>query len=302
MPLSRVSPHRTLLESGGSPVGERVLSSSCKVRIWGARGTGPTAASDRLFFGGNTSCVAVELSGGEHIILDGGSGLRILGMALAARVETRPRRFHIFFSHYHFDHIEGLPLFRPLYDPESEITIYGADSAGRSAREILEAYMCPPYFPVALASVPSRIDYRGDEASSSHVIGDVTVRSLPVNHPDGCRSFRLERGDRKIVYATDHEHGDERIDRALTEFVQGADYLIYDATYQPAEYEDLRRGWGHSTWYAAVQLAIKADVGTLVLFHHHPDHTDEELKRVLEVTRSEFPSTEIAREGLELPF
>ena len=89
-------------------------------------------------------------------------------------------------------------------------------------------------------------------------------------------------------------------DRALLDFVQGTDYLIYDATYQPAEYDELRRGWGHSTWYAAVQLAVTAKVGTLVLFHHHPEHTDDELKRVLEVARVEFPSTEIAREGLEL--
>ena len=108
--------------------------------------------------------------------------------------------------------------------------------------------------------------------------------------------------DRRIVYATDHEHGMEVVDRALIEFSRGADYLIYDATYQPAEYEELRRGWGHSTWYAGVQTALAAKVGTLVLFHHHPDHTDEQLDRVLEVARREFPSTVLAREKLELPF
>jgi phosphoribosyl 1,2-cyclic phosphodiesterase len=279
-----------------------MTSSHSKLRIWGARGTGPTPAPDRLFFGGNTSCAAVELAGGEQIILDCGSGLRLLGKDLAGRDGEAARRFHIFFSHYHFDHIEGLPLFLPLYDSKSEITFYGADFGDRSVREILEAYICPPYFPVALASVPSRLDYRSVEDSESHAICDVTVRSLPVNHPDGCRSFRLERGERSIVYATDHEHGLEQVDQALTEFAQGADYLIYDATYQPSEYEELRRGWGHSTWYAAVRMAVTAGVGTLVLFHHHPEHTDDELKRVLEVARREFPSTEIAREGLELPF
>ena len=277
-----------------------MTSSRYKLRIWGARGTGPTPAADRLHYGGNTSCVALELDDGTHIILDCGSGLVALGAALAERKDAARGHLHLFFSHYHFYHIEGLPNFLPLYDPHSLITIYGADTGGRSVREILESYICPPYFPVSLASAPSRLDYRRVEASASFVIGDVTVRSLPVNHPDGCRSFRLERGKRSIVYATDHEHGDEPTDRALLEFVRGADYLIYDATYQPAEYDELRRGWGHSTWYAAVQLAVTAGVGSLVLFHHHPEHTDDQLTRVLEVARSEFPSTEIAREGLEL--
>ena len=123
-----------------------------------------------------------------------------------------------------------------------------------------------------------------------------------MNHPDGCLSFRLDHGDRSVVYATDHEHGDEPTDQALVEFSRNAEYLIYDATYMRGEYEQLRRGWGHSTWYAAVQTAISAKVKTLVLFHHHPDHTDEELEKVLEIARKEFPSTEIAREGAELPF
>lgn len=277
-----------------------MTSSRYKCWIWGARGTGPTPAADHLAYGGNTSCVAVELDDGEHIILDCGSGLVSLGSSLAARKGATVGAFHVFISHYHFDHIEGLPRFLPLYDPNSRITIYGADSVGKSVREILESYMRPPYFPVSLEAVPSRLDYCRVESSKVHVIGDVTVRSLPVNHPDGCQSFRLDHGRHSIVYATDHEHGDPSMDQALVEFTRGVDYLIYDATYQPAEYEELRRGWGHSTWYAAVQLALTAGVGTLVLFHHHPEHTDDELTRMLEVAKSEFPATEIAREGLEL--
>jgi phosphoribosyl 1,2-cyclic phosphodiesterase len=279
-----------------------MTTSKYKLRIWGARGTGPTPAADRLAFGGNTSCAAVDLGQGSQIVLDCGSGLGSLGSALVAQGNAPPGRFHIFISHYHFDHIEGLPRFHPLYDPKSEITIHGADADGRSVREILESYMCPPYFPVSLASVPSRLDYRRVDSSDPQTIADVTVRSLPVNHPDGCQSYRLDHGKRSIVYATDHEHGDEPIDRALLEFARGTDYLIYDATYQPAEYEELRRGWGHSTWYAAVQLAVAAEVGTLVLFHHHPEHSDDDLRRVLEITRREFSATEIAWEGLELEF
>ena len=131
---------------------------------------------------------------------------------------------------------------------------------------------------------------------------DVRINSLPLRHPNGSLSYRLEHAGRRIVFATDHEHGDPKIDQALVRFSAGADYLIYDATYIPSEYESLRRGWGHSTWYAAVQVARSARVKTLVLFHHHPDHTDRDLQRILRVAQREFPSTRIAREGMELPF
>lgn len=272
-----------------------------KVKFWGARGTVPTPAANRLRYGGNTACIGVQIAEHEHLILDCGSGLRELGNALANESTDHGRHFHIFVSHYHFDHIEGLPLFPPLYNQKNRFSIYGMDGCGKSVQQILETLVSPPYFPVTLAGAPSQISY-GTIDGSPILVGDITVQSLPLNHPDGCMAFRLECGDRRIVYATDHEHGVEETDRALLDFAQGVDYLIYDATYQPTEYEELRKGWGHSTWYAAVQTALKAKVGTLVLFHHHPDHSDEDLDAVLRVAREEFPNTVIASEGLELPF
>ena len=271
-----------------------------RLRFWGVRGTVPTPAVDKLRFGGNTSCLAVELGDGTHLILDCGTGIRVLGNAWSAVDHPDGGRFHIFFTHYHFDHVEGLPLFQPLYDAKSTITIYGARSGPHSVRDVLAALVRPPYFPVTLSDAPSRPSYI-DLDGSPRMVGDVTVSCLPLNHPDGSLSFRLERGARRIVYATDHEHGKPETDRALIEFARDADYLIYDATYAQAEYEALRRGWGHSTWYAAVQTALAARVRHLVLFHHHPEHSDEELARVLDVARAEFPTTEIAHEGLELP-
>jgi len=271
-----------------------------RLRIWGARGTVPTPSGDKLAFGGNTSCLAIALDDREHLILDCGTGARLLGNALSGKGRAGGGRFHIFFTHYHFDHVEGLPLFQPLYDASSTITMYGADSGGQSVREILESLVRPPYFPVTLANVPSRPDYvRLDGAPRS--VRDITVSCLPLNHPDGSLSFRLERGARRIVYATDHEHGNVETDRGLIEFARNADYLIFDATYMQAEYEELRRGWGHSTWYAAVQTALAAQVKHLVLFHHHPEHADAELTRVLDIARAEFPATDVAHEGLELP-
>jgi ribonuclease BN (tRNA processing enzyme) len=187
-----------------------------------------------------------------------------------------------------------------MFDPHSTIRIHGPSSCGMDVKQILEGLIRPPYFPVTLADVPSTVEYV-DNVGPAVVIGDVTVDSMPLNHPDGSYSYRLRRGKRTIVYATDHEHGEEATDRALVEFARGAAHLIYDATYEPAEYDEFRRGWGHSTWYQAVQTAIAAEVKNLILFHHHPDHTDDELEGVLEFAQKEFPSTMISREGMELP-
>jgi len=272
-----------------------------RLRFWGVRGTVPTADAERLRYGGNTPCAAVDLGTGDYIVLDCGSGLRLFGSAVTSPESTRPSRYHIFLSHYHLDHVEGLPYFRPLYDPQSTITFYGFESCGKSVQQILETLISPPYFPIRMGGVPAKLGYKTTDGTT-FTIGDVKVSTLLLNHPDGSQSYRLEHGDHRIVFATDHEHGDEKIDRALAEFAAEADYLIYDATYLEAEYEKLRRGWGHSTWYAAVQMARVARVKTLILFHHHPDHTDKDLDKILRVARKELRSTEIAREGMELPF
>jgi phosphoribosyl 1,2-cyclic phosphodiesterase len=272
-----------------------MANSGYPLRFWGSRGPTPTPGRSTIRYGGETSCVSVALDEREHVVLDCGSGLRHLGREM----RRKSGRFHLFLSHYHFDHIEGLPLFQPLYEAGSSLTVHGPRLCDRTAQEILEEFIRPPYFPVTLAHVPSTVDYATVDGEPV-TVRDVTIDSAWLNHPDGSVSFRLTRGDRRIVYATDHEHGNEAIDRGLIELSRGADYLIYDATYQPAEYEELRRGWGHSTWYAAVQTALAARVKTLILFHHHPDHSDEELERVLSVARKDFPATELSGPDLDL--
>src|SRR5262249_42243957 len=151
----------------------------------------------------------------------------------------------IFLSHYHYDHIQGLPFFQPLYDSQSHITFHGFSFEGKSIKDLLQTFMAPPYFPARLDGVPARVDYV-DTDGLPVSLDDVKVSCLPLNHPNGSMSYRLERGGKRIVFATDHEYGDEETDRSLIRFSEGADYLIYDATYQPREYEILRRGWGHS--------------------------------------------------------
>jgi phosphoribosyl 1,2-cyclic phosphodiesterase len=276
-------------------------STQYSLTIWGARGTVPTPDPGKLRYGGHTCCLAAAVGESEYIVLDCGSGVRPLGQSLVKARSGKSTHYHILFSHYHLDHVEGLPYFLPLYDPESWITFYGFSSGGRSVQQVLETLMAPPYFPVRLDSVPARIDYvtLTDQAVE---VADIRIDCLPLVHPDGSLCYRLDRGGNRVIFATDHEYGDSVVDEALVEFSRGAKHLIYDTTYEPHEYESLRKGWGHSTWYAAVQTAMAAGVENLVLFHHHPDYTDDELAKLCDVAKMEFPNTEIASEGRELPF
>jgi phosphoribosyl 1,2-cyclic phosphodiesterase len=269
--------------------------------FWGVRGTVPTPYPDRLGYGGNTMCLASRLADDEYLLLDCGSGARLLGHQIATRHRRKRSRVHVLMSHYHFDHVEGLPLFNPLYDPNATIRIHGAAPEGRTLRDTFERLIAPPYFPVRLAGAPATIEY-AEIDGGAFTVGDIRVSTLPLNHPDGCLAFRLEREGRRVVFATDHEHGDPQVDAALAEFSKGADHLIYDATYLPAEYESLRKGWGHSTWYAAIATAREAGARNLVLIHHHPDHSDSELDEIQRIARTEFPSTVAAREGDSIPF
>jgi phosphoribosyl 1,2-cyclic phosphodiesterase len=272
-----------------------------RLKFWGVRGTVATPEADKLRYGGNTSCAAIQVADDEILVLDCGTGARVLGAALAKQRGGRPTRYHVFLSHYHFDHVEGLSLFQPLYDPASTIIFHGFASDGRTIRQNLEKLIAPPYFPVALAGVPAKVEFK-DVDGTVFKVGELQVASMPLSHPDGSVAYRVSHGNRSLVYATDHEHGIEEVDRALVEFCRNADYLIYDATYMEAEYESLRKGWGHSTWYAAVNAARNATVKTLILFHHHPEHTDTQLDEMERIARLELPTALVAREGMELPF
>jgi phosphoribosyl 1,2-cyclic phosphodiesterase len=272
-----------------------------RLKFWGVRGTVATPEPDKLRYGGNTACAAIQAADDEVLILDCGTGARMLGAALAKQRAGRPTRYHVFLSHYHFDHVEGLSLFQPLYDPASTIIFHGFASDGRTVRQNLETLIAPPYFPVALAGAPAKVQFK-DVDGSVFSVGDLRVASLPLSHPDGSVAYRVSHDNRSLVFATDHEHGVEAVDRALVEFCRNADYLIYDATYMEAEYESLRKGWGHSTWYAAVNVARNATVKTLILFHHHPQHTDAQLDEMERIARLELPTALVAKEGMELPF
>ena len=268
------------------------------VRFWGVRGSIPTPQAGHLGVGGNTSCVEVRAADGTVLVLDAGTGARPLGYALAAEAAGKPMHVHLALSHFHWDHLQGLPFFAPLFAAGHEVTFYAVTDDGRLDR-LLQGQMCFPYFPVPfndLAAATRTVSVREGEPFT---VGPMTVRPFPVNHPQGAHGFRIECGGATFVYATDYEHGVASFDAGLREAVRGADVLVSDAQYTPDEYT-LRAGWGHTTWEQAALLARDAGVGRLYLFHHDPAHDDAALARICDSAREVFPASALACEGLEI--
>jgi phosphoribosyl 1,2-cyclic phosphodiesterase len=250
------------------------------------RGSIPSPGASTVVHGGNTSCVEVGFRDGSVAVIDAGTGLRGLGASLRDRVTQAPV-IHLLLTHFHWDHIQGLPFFAPLYSPAAEI-VFHSGRAPEEVRRILAGQMAEPYFPVAFETLPSRLRYiQGDSPG---------FRCFPLNHPQGCHGYRVEADGVAVVYACDFEHGDPAADAALREHSRNADVLIYDAQYTPEEYES-RRGWGHSTWLEATKVARDAGVKRLVLTHHDPSHDDAALTEILASARGEFENTYMAREG-----
>jgi phosphoribosyl 1,2-cyclic phosphodiesterase len=268
-----------------------------EVRFWGVRGSIASPGPLTQGVGGNTSCVEVRTRDGVFVF-DAGTGLRDLGNDLLARGVTNAT---VLLSHFHWDHIQGLPFFVPAYVPGFELKVLGGTHDGSGIRAALESQMKTPGFPISFADLPSRIEL-GQVRSKEWVelAPNVRVKALKLNHPGGSFGYRLECDGQAIVYATDTEHY-ACVDPELVKLAQGADVLIYDAQYTPEEYAGSRGpsrvGWGHSTYVAAAEIARAADVGRLALFHHDPSRTDAQVREVETKTQALFLSTQAAREG-----
>ena len=266
-----------------------------RLRFWGVRGSTPTPQIDNLNFGGNTSCVEVRTADNECVIFDAGTGIRELGRTLDKEAAGAPVNTKIFLTHFHWDHIQGIPFFAPLYAPNNHISFY-AGATERPLQETLEGQMAQPYFPVDFRQVAAKRDFHAIEKGCAVKSGSLTVRPFPLNHPQGATGYRIECNASVIVYATDYEHGVPAFDKALREYAQDADVLICDAQYTPAEYET-HRGWGHSTWANAIFVARDARVKQLFLFHHDPSHDDEQMMQITHEARLQFENTTAASEG-----
>ena len=248
----------------------------------------------RSTYGGNTWCVEIATPD-ELLVLDAGSGLRNLGWELNRRWNSPdysgPRRAHLLLTHAHFDHLCSLPFVRPLYDPQNHITVWAPQRVLDSLQVLLgaDSLLSQVFFPLSFAEMPGVKDFRPIEPGQSCHIGQTEVAAYSLSHPGGCVAYRLQRGDRRIVLASDHEHPAVP-DQQLAEFSRGADLLCCDAQYTLDEYEgrvgigdtppQSRQGWGHSTVEAAVATAISAGVSRLHLVHHDPARSDEDLFRV----------------------
>jgi phosphoribosyl 1,2-cyclic phosphodiesterase len=212
-----------------------------RIKFWGVRGSTPTPQAENMRYGGNTSCVEVRL-GDRIYIFDCGTGFRVLGQQLQSEFGECPFSAHVFVSHFHWDHIQGMPFFRPLYANAENRFLFQCSSRTRSLKQVLADQMAAPYFPVRIDEMKARRDFYDIDSGRIALEPDIQLQTAWLNHPQGCMGFRLETKDGILVYATDNEPGDAVFDKAVRKLAEGADVLIYDAQYLPEEYEARRHG------------------------------------------------------------
>lgn len=268
------------------------------IRFWGVRGSTPTPQAENLRYGGNTSCVEVRIHG-QIFVFDCGTGFRNLGKQLTSEANGKPIQAHIFLSHFHWDHIQGIPFFTPLYSDRDNYFFFHSSSRSRGLQRAIEEQMSDPYFPVDMSEMAAHrnfYDIEEDRIAFDYCI----IQSMWLNHPQGCLGFRIEAGEKVVVYATDNEPGHPVFDKNVRHLAEGADVLIYDAQYLPEQYEAEKRGWGHSHWREAVNIVLESGAKELILFHHDPDHSDACIDSVVAKAREYYPKVRAASEGMEI--
>jgi phosphoribosyl 1,2-cyclic phosphodiesterase len=272
-------------------------SPGLSVRFWGVRGSLSCAGPDFVRYGGNTSCLEVR-AGPYLLIFDAGSGIRPFGQTL---VKNGPVDADLFFSHTHLDHVVGLPFFAPLYRHDCDIRMWAGHLRPKNTLlDALGGMMTPPLFPVPPEAFGAKPDYRDFDAGETlHPRPGVTLRTHPLNHPNGATGYRIEWNNKSICYVTDCEHDGKKPDAGIVNLIRDAEIFIYDCTYTDAEFPAYR-GWGHSTWQEGVRLAEAARVKKLVIFHHDPSHDDPVMEQIEREAEAMRKGTLVAREGLVL--
>ena len=260
--------------------------------------------------GSNTSCVEAQTQDGEVLIFDAGTGIRELGISLMKRKEYKSTNtYHLFFSHFHWDHIQGLPFFNPAYDPKNTIIVY---STKKDAKQFLEGQMKYPYFPISMLGddgFNAKIEFRYIAPDEKYIgIGKAKVGWHRVRHPGGCTSYSLIENDKKVIYSTDTElkSRDFEDKNENIEYYSDADLIIIDAQYTLSDALQ-KKGWGHSTYSIAIDFAIKWGIKSIALFHHEPTYNDKKIfsfKRSAEWYKTypgaEYLSIFVAQEGMEI--
>lgn len=330
---ARVSKRLCSAEAGGGAMAAgEVGETGAWFRFWGVRGSVPTPGPGTVRYGGNTSCVEVRAAG-QIIILDAGTGLRPLGRALLEEFGSRPLQLTLLLTHTHWDHIQGLPFFRPIYEPQCRLRILGYEGARQSLVNVLTSQMESPYFPVPFEELPANVqieelrDLAFELESKTGTRAPIRVRAHFANHPGVCVGYRIFTPDGSLAFFPDNEpwsrvHAAQKPAAAadapgapqdfaraeegrMIEFIRGAEALILDAQYDAEEYPS-HAGWGHGSVESAVELALRAGVRTLFLFHHDPDHDDAKVDSMVASAREQVArsggrlAVEAAREGLKV--
>ncbi len=296
----------------------RTRGSVTRIKFWGVRGSVPTPGPTTVHYGGNTSCVELRADG-QIIILDAGTGLRLLGRELLAEFVGQPLQLTLLLTHTHWDHIQGLPFFMPVYRPQNRLHILGYEGARHGLEVVLTGQMASPFFPVGLRELPANV--RIEELKKrSFNIGPVRVRVGAAHHPGKCVGYRLFTSAGSVAFFPDNElypeNGAPRTPRRrarsdnqpMIDFLRGSDVLIMDTQFDAEEYQQ-HTGWGHGCLDAVVALALQARVKMLFLFHHDPNHDDKKVSGMLAHARKLIADrkgalrVEAAREGMsiELP-
>ncbi len=267
---------------------------SLQVKFWGVRGSSCASGPGFVKFGGHTSCVEIRL-GSRLFILDAGTGLSAFGAALD---KAAPQTVDILLSHVHWDHVGGLPFFRPfVFRRDGLVRTHCGNLGGAGAGEALRQLFSPPIFPITLDELPVRFEHHGFRAGEDLLFEDgIRVVTIALNHPGGATGYRLDYRRRSVCYICDFEHSEPWPDPALARFLAGVDLVIYDAMVSQDDYPDCR-GWGHSVWQKGVDLCQAAGVERMAAFHLDPCHDDAMLRKREKAMRKEMPGAFIAREG-----
>ena len=246
-----------------------------RLRFWGTRGSIPTPGQRTVRYGGNTACVEVRDASDALLVLDAGTGLRELGVQLAQN-GNGPVDLDLFISHLHWDHIQGIPFFRPAYDPRTALRVH-APRHSKPLKDLLGLGMDDPFFPVDLDAVPAKLEIDELPEHGERKAGPFRIRAASLFHPAPAYAYRIEADGKALVYATDTEDPFSGKENPVVALAKGADVLIHDAQYVNGDY---KKGWGHSTAETAVEVASRAGVKKLVLYHHDPERTDDELDKI----------------------